>query len=65
MRLTDMEKRLLAAFGRLESEKSREDVIFQATAMVRAQDALRDDYGLAGQDAPRFNGAGAAPGPAA
>ena len=65
MSLTGKEKRLLEAFGKLESEKSREDVIFQAVAMVRAQDARRADYGLFGPDAPLFNGAGAVPGPAA
>jgi hypothetical protein len=63
MRLTDKEKRLLGAFGKLKSEKSREDVLFQAEAMVRAQEALRADYGLAGLDV--FGEAGAVPGPAA
>jgi hypothetical protein len=65
MKLTDKEKRLLGAFGRLESEKTQDDVIYQAEAMVRAQEALRADYGLVGPDAPLFNGTGAVPGPAA
>jgi hypothetical protein len=65
MKMTDMEKRLLGAFGKLESEKSQNDVIYQAEAMVRAQEALRADYGLMGPDAPLFNGTGAAPHPAA
>jgi hypothetical protein len=56
MKMTERERGLLAAFRKLESEKSREDVIFQAEAMVRAQEALREDYGLTGRDTPSFNG---------
>jgi hypothetical protein len=65
MKMTDDEKRLLELTRKLESAKCREDLIFQAEAMVRAQDALRQDYGLVGPDAPLFNGTGAIPGPAA
>jgi hypothetical protein len=54
--MTDKEKGLLLLFRKLESEKSREDVIFQAEAMVRAQEALREDYGLSGLGTPLFNG---------
>jgi hypothetical protein len=61
MKLTNREKRLLGAFGKLESEKIQDDVIYQAEAMVRAQDALRADYGLVGPDMPLFNSAGAVP----
>jgi hypothetical protein len=60
MKMTTLEKRLLGAFGKLESEKSQSDVIYQTEAMVRAQEALRVDYGLVGPDAPLFNGTGAA-----
>jgi phosphoribosylamine-glycine ligase len=56
MKMTDREKGLLGLFRRLESEKSRDDVIYQAEAMVRAQEALKADYGLVGPDAPLFNG---------
>jgi hypothetical protein len=65
MKMTEREKGLLGLFRKLESEKCRDDVIYQAEAMVRAQEALRADYGLVGLDAPLFNGTGAAPGPAA
>jgi hypothetical protein len=63
--MTDREKGLLGLFRKLESEKTRNDVIYQTEAMVRAQEALRADYGLMGPDAPLFNGTGAVPGPAA
>jgi hypothetical protein len=65
MKMTDREKGLVGLFRKLESKKCRDDVIFQAEAMVRAQEALKADYGLVGPDAPLFNGAGAVPGPAA
>jgi hypothetical protein len=65
MKMTEEEKKLLGLARKLESPKCREDLIFQAEAMVRAQDALRADYGLVGPDAPLFNGTGAVPGPAA
>lgn len=61
MKMTDGEKKLFAAFKRLESEKSKDDLIFQAETMLRAQEALKADYGLVGKDAPLFNGAGAMP----
>jgi phosphoribosylamine-glycine ligase len=61
--MSDLEKRLLGAFGKLESEKSQNDVIYQTESMVRAQEALKADYGLVGPDAPLFNGLG--PNPAA
>jgi hypothetical protein len=65
MKMTEEEKKLLELARKLESPKCREDLIFQAETMVRAQDALRADYGLMGPDAPLFNGTGAFPGPAA
>jgi hypothetical protein len=58
---TEKEKRLFEIFGKFESEKSRDDVLFCAEAMLRAQEALKADYGLAGLDSPLFNGAGAVP----
>jgi hypothetical protein len=63
--MTDREKRLLGLFRRLECTKNKDDVIYQAEAMVRAQEALKADYGLVGPDAPLFNGTGLVPGPAA
>jgi hypothetical protein len=57
--MTDQEKGLMGLFRRLESDKSRDDLIFQAQTMVRAQDALKADYGLVGPDASLFNGTGA------
>jgi hypothetical protein len=64
-KLTDQEKSLLTLFKRIEGEKGRNDLLFQAETMVRAQEAMRNDYGLMGQDAALFNGSGAVPGPAA
>jgi phosphoribosylamine-glycine ligase len=56
--MTDREKRLMGLFRGLESKKTQDDVIFQTEAMVRAQEALKADYGLVGPDAPLFNGIG-------
>jgi hypothetical protein len=61
MKMTDKEKRLLGLFKGFESEKNRDDLIFQAETMVRAQEAMKADYGLAGLDAPLFNGADGKP----
>jgi hypothetical protein len=63
--MTDVEKKLLGLTRKLESQKCREDLVYQAETMVRAQEALKTDYGLVGPDAPLFNGTGAAPHPAA
>ena len=63
MKMNEKEKGMIGLFRMLESEKSRDDLIFQAETMVRAQDAMKADYGLVGKDAPLFNGAGAVPGP--
>jgi hypothetical protein len=62
MKMTEREKGLLGLFRKLESEKCRDDVIYQAEAMVRAQEALKADYGLVGLDAPLFNSQGPAGG---
>jgi hypothetical protein len=56
MKLTNEEKYLLGLTRKMESQKCREDLAFQAEAMVRAQEALKEDYGLVGLDAPLFNG---------
>jgi hypothetical protein len=48
MELTDKEKGFLERFRGLESEESRDDLIFQAEAMVRA--ALKFDCGLISLD---------------
>jgi hypothetical protein len=39
-------ERLIKVFDLLESQKSRDDLLFAATSMLRAQEALREDYGL-------------------
>jgi hypothetical protein len=65
MKITEREKALLALFRKIETPKNRDDLLFQAETMVRAQEALKADYGLMGPDAPLFNGTGTVPGPAA
>jgi len=40
----------------MESQKNRNDLVFHAEAIARAQEALKADYGLVGPDAPLFNG---------
>jgi hypothetical protein len=57
MKETKEEKRLLGLFRKLESEKTRDDLIFQAEAAIRVQEAVKKDYGLASPDAPLFTGA--------
>jgi hypothetical protein len=64
MKLTDFEKNLIKISQKLESQKCRDDLIFHGEVMVRAQEALKADYGLVGPDAPLFNGTGLVPGPA-
>jgi hypothetical protein len=44
--ITDKDKRLLETARKLESPKCWEILIGQAEAMVRAQEALKADYGL-------------------
>jgi hypothetical protein len=65
MKMTEEEKSLLELFREMESRAVRDDLLAQAGAMVRAQRALKVDYGLAGPGSPLFNGTGAAPHPAA
>jgi phosphoribosylamine-glycine ligase len=62
MKMTNDEKKLLGLTRKLENQKCREDLIYQAEAMVRAQEALKADYGLVGPDAPLFNGIGSGAG---
>jgi len=61
MKKTDQEKELFELFRKMESQKSKRDLLFHAETMVRAQEALREDYGLVGLDAPLFNSAGGKP----
>jgi hypothetical protein len=61
MKLNDDDKRLVELARKLESPKCKKDLLLYAEGMVRAQEALKADYGLVGQDAPLFNGAGAVP----
>jgi hypothetical protein len=65
MKMTEQEKGLVGLFRQVESRRNREDVLFHVQAILKAENALREDYGLMGPDAPLFNGTGAAPGPAA
>ena len=58
MKMTEQERELLGLFRQVESRKNQDDVIFHTQAIVRAQDALKADYGLVGPDATLFNGAG-------
>jgi hypothetical protein len=46
MKQTEDEKNLLALFREMESRTVRDDLLAQAGAMVRAQRALKADYGL-------------------
>ena len=46
-------ERLIKVFDMLESQKSRDDVLFVATSMLRAQDALKEDYGLLNKQPPK------------
>jgi hypothetical protein len=55
MKMTESEKKLLELSRKLESPRCRDDLMYQAEAMVRAQEALKEDYGLVGPDAPLFN----------
>jgi hypothetical protein len=57
MKLTDEDRRLIETARKLEGRNLREMLMFQAETMVRAQEALKGDYGLMGPDAPLFNGA--------
>jgi hypothetical protein len=50
--MTEKEK-LIKVFDLLESQKSRDDVLFVATSMLRAQDALKADYGLDTKEPPK------------
>ena len=61
MKMTEQEKGLMSLFREMESQKNKDDLVFYAETTVRAQRALKADYGLVGMDAPLFNGAGALP----
>jgi hypothetical protein len=63
MKMTEQEKGLLERFRQVESPRNREDVLFHVQAILKAENALREDYGLVGPDATLFNGAGVVPGP--
>jgi hypothetical protein len=56
MKMTKEEKSLLGLFREMESRASKDELTALAGAMVRAQRALKADYGLTGRDAPSFNG---------
>jgi hypothetical protein len=65
MKMTDQEKALLGLFRRVESPRNREDALFHLQAILKAEDAIREDYGLMGPDMPLFSETGPIPGPAA
>jgi hypothetical protein len=46
MKMTEKEKGLIRLFKSLESEKCQDDLVFHAETMVRAQNALKADYGI-------------------
>lgn len=50
--MTEQERRLLDAFRSLSGERGRDEVIYQAEIMVRAQEALRADCGLPPESGP-------------
>jgi hypothetical protein len=56
MKVTDYEKKLIELFRKQESPRCREALLREAQTMVFAQNALKEDYGLVGVDAPLFNG---------
>jgi hypothetical protein len=61
MPISKDENTLLELYRKIEGERNRADLILQGQIIVRAQEALKADYGLVGQDAPLFNGASPTP----
>jgi hypothetical protein len=57
-------KELLDTFRRLDPV-NRANVLAHVRVAYATQESMKKQYGLMGPDAPLFNGAGAAPGPAA
>jgi len=52
--LTEDEEKVLGLFRKLKSEKCRKDLFFQGETMVRAQEAVKVDYGIVDpEDSPR------------
>jgi len=54
MKATEREKRLMGIFRQLESEKSRDNALLYAEAVLHGEKALREEYGLVGPDATLF-----------
>jgi hypothetical protein len=44
--ITEKERKLIQISRKLESQKCRDDMIFFGETMIRAQTALKEDYGL-------------------
>jgi hypothetical protein len=44
--MTEQEQKIIEIYRKLENQKSKDDLLFQAETMVRAQEALKADYGL-------------------
>ncbi len=40
--------RLIELFNKIESSKNQDDILFHAETTLRAQEALKEDYGLGG-----------------
>jgi hypothetical protein len=55
-KMSNNEKTLLNLWKSLESKKNRDDLLFQAEMMVRAQEAFKADFGLTKPAAPEFFG---------
>jgi hypothetical protein len=55
MKLTEKDKEFIALKERLEGKQCHDTLMSVVRMMVIAQDAIKDEYGLAGIDMPLFN----------
>lgn len=44
----EVREKLIMSFDLIESQKCRSDLLFHAETVLRAQEALKEDYGLNG-----------------
>ncbi|MDR1466664.1 MAG: hypothetical protein LBI40_03500 [Treponema sp.] len=51
--MTEKVKKIMGLFWQMESPRCQDYLIGQAEAMVRAQEALKEDYGLPADQPPR------------
>jgi hypothetical protein len=56
MKITEEDRELLDLKRKMESKLCQDTLMTMARIMVLAQEALKADYGLMGQDMPLFNG---------